>query len=75
MFKILFYILSINNVLSIALLTRESCILNAEQRQVLNLALNGNNVFIGGSGGTSKTFTVKKLVELLSVNKIFVVTC
>ncbi|CAB4036725.1 ATP-dependent DNA helicase PIF1 [Paramuricea clavata] len=62
-------------MLIVALLPRQSCNLNVKQRQVLDLAMNGHNVFIGGAGGTGKTFTVKKLVELLSVTKNASVTC
>ena len=37
--------------------------------------MNGHNVFLSGSGGTGKTFTVKKLVEFLTVCKNVAVTC
>ncbi len=37
--------------------------LNPEQRKVFDLAVNGHNVYIGGSGGTGKTFIVKKLMS------------
>ena len=53
---------------------RQSCELNTEQRQVLPFA-SRHNVFISGSAGTGRTFTVKKLVKLFSINRSVAVTC
>lgn len=50
-------------------------VLNQEQKKVLDLALAGHNVFFCGSGGTGKTFTVKRLAEILNVTRKVVITC
>ena len=42
---------------------------------MLDLAVEGHNVFFCGSGGTGKTFTVKKLVSYLAATKNVAVTC
>ncbi|XP_028418655.1 ATP-dependent DNA helicase PIF1-like [Dendronephthya gigantea] len=41
---------------------------------VLDLALAGHNVFFCGSGGTEKTFTVKRLVNILGSKRKVVIT-
>ena len=50
-------------------------VLNQEQRIVLDLVLPGHNVFFCGTGGTGKTFTVKKLANILKVTKTVAITC
>ena len=49
--------------------------LNREQTKVMDLALAGHNVFLCGSGGTGKTFTVNKLFNIMSLTRKVALTC
>ena len=40
-------------------------VLNKEQINVMNLAMDGHNVFVGGKPGTGKTYIVKRAVSVL----------
>lgn len=44
--------------------------MNEKQLEAFELVKNGNNIFLTGSAGTGKSFTIKKIVEYLEINKI-----
>ena len=50
-------------------------VLNKEQINVMNLAMDGHNVFVGGKPGTGKTYIVKRVVSVLQQTKQVKVTC
>lgn len=50
-------------------------VLNIEQITVMDIAMGGHNVFVGGKPGTGKTYTVKRVEEILKQTKNVKVTC
>lgn len=50
-------------------------VLNTEQISVMNLAMSGHNVFVGGKPGTGKTYTVKRVANILEQTKRVKITC
>ena len=50
-------------------------VLNKEQINVMNFAMDGHNVFVGGKPGTGKTYIVKRVVSVLQQTKQVKVTC
>ena len=50
-------------------------VLNEDQVCVMNLAVSGHNVFVGGKPGTGKTYTVKRLEKSLKQIKNVKITC
>lgn len=46
-----------------------------KQKEFLDLAKNGNNIFLTGEAGTGKTFVVKKLIQQLRDDGVNVVVC
>ena len=56
-------------------ISREMHVLNKEQINVMDFAMDGHNVFVGGKPGTGKTYTVKRVVSVLKQTKQVKVTC
>jgi Cdc6-like AAA superfamily ATPase len=50
-------------------------VLNKEQIIVMDLAMDGHNVFVVGKPGTGKTYTVKRVVSILKQTKQVTITC
>lgn len=42
---------------------------------MMNLAMSGHNVFVGGKPGTGKTYTVKRVANILEQTKRVKITC
>lgn len=50
-------------------------VLNKEQVNVMDLAMDGHNVFVVEKPGTGKTYTVKRVVSILKQTKQVTITC
>ena len=55
--------------------TSELVISHVELARLMNLAMDGHNVFVGGKPGTGKTYIVKQVVSVLQQTKHVKVTC
>ena len=44
--------------------------MNEKQLEALNIVKNNKNLFLSGSAGTGKSYTIRKIVEYLSASNI-----
>ena len=44
--------------------------MNEKQLEAFNIVKNNENLFLSGSAGTGKSFTIKNIVEYLEENKL-----